>query len=482
MNFDSNAESRVLWVLALLGVALVLGILIATHPLVALALAVYAGLFVLTWLFPEALALLIIVATPVIEMTVDVPILIFGISASPAILFRSAMLTLIVLYLVRHIKSIMRDRLNWIIIGFGAYLIVNSVFARNVQASMYQAARGIYDLSLFPFFTSLLRARPGIRKYQWPALIMSLVIVCGSVFYAYSHGVTTPNRVYYGVGETSGYYVTPQSVALPLVFLILASLSWPHLRKRSGTLSNLFCIALTLGGAATISLTYNRTAMLCVAVSLVLYLALFRGEKLKAKKWVRLTYAVVLIVGISYVTSQVLEPGSSWNTRVQDFGTWDEGSGRLVLYRYFLKYFWAQPLAVQLTGYGNGLDFPRLLGFPALGLPTNANNDFLDLLVALGVLGYALYISFLAILGWRFFQLLRQGRVNGYIGFVAWCVFLLEAFLFAGITGTPLVTYFTGVISPALGEYARRAELARHSTQPELPRRAPSHVELVGAR
>ena len=238
------------------------------------------------------------------------------------------------------------------------------------------------------------------------------------------HGVAT---VHYWSGAIryQGVYLGGHNLAHSMTLLLMLIVLYWGLRttteeedKRSfGTGRKIL-----IGGLAVLALyclyhTWVRTAFLGFLVFLIV-LAIGRGKKLLVIAIVAALLAPALLVeslrqGFMYEVAQ--------SEQDKYFTASKLGGGRPMMWNMFLTEFMEEPIDRQLAGVGIGFAGGRL-GGGKYGV-TSTHNDFLDVLVQTGFVGFAIFVTLLTLVLRRILRLDRAQRAF-FLGFFVAIMFM----------------------------------------------------------
>lgn len=225
----------------------------------------------------------------------------------------------------------------------------------------------------------------------------------------------------------TGHVAITSSILLSAIPILLISSE----KSKIGLIALVLC-------AVAILFTFRRSAWLIVAALLIahIYILYFRSST-DAYRQLKITLLIVAgFVGLGLFLAGNPEIYQSIMLRLQDLNVAQggTGAGRSVFWAILIDYIVNQPIVNFI--FGNGYGFVQGLLETRFGVAIGAHNDWLDLLLAFGVIPIVIFILMIGVL---LFQVIKKDYV--YKLLLAYCVFSLLALSFT--TGGAFDTYFT---------------------------------------
>lgn len=258
------------------------------------------------------------------------------------------------------------------------------------------------------------------KKLIWLVIVgFAVPTVASTVLIMLGQGIA---YVHYwsGAARYQGVFNGPHNMAHDMTLLLmLIVMYWGLMTNSEEDVKRSFGAGrkILIGGLAVLALyclyySWVRTALLGFLVFLIT-LAIGRGKKLLVIAIVAAILAPALLVeslrqGYMYEVAQ--------SERDKNFNASEIGGGRPMMWNTFINDFMAEPIDRQIAGVGIGFAAARLGGGEYNVKSTH--NDFLDVLVQTGYVGFAIFVTLLMLILQRILRLDRKQR-SFFLGFFA---------------------------------------------------------------
>ncbi|MGF0019630.1 O-antigen ligase family protein [Sporofaciens sp. SGI.106] len=289
-----------------------------------------------------------------------------------------------------------------LIFCYAGLLFFSTIFRTNITSKLFQFF--VYVI-LFILLTSL---ELNDREARW--ILNGFVIA--SIFYSIMiilYRINNPTTYIHSRIVILGSEIDPNYIGLPLI-VSFSILFYEVLHQDKKILKVLEILILTLAVLLTSSRGNFLSLAVCVFVNILFFL------KSKTLAWYRklmilVSTIIVFAVFYNYASSNY----NSYLMRIFSFSSDDISNGRYALWNEAFDLLWANPI------FGGG--------YEALGRAVNkgAHNTYVQLLCDTGIIGFAIFISFL------FVQIKKSYKHNK-------CLFI-------GLIGLLCHSFFLGAIS-----------------------------------
>lgn len=326
-------------------------------------------------------------------MFIELPISLFGLNLfEVAAIVLSLFLMLGLLIRGALVKDFSVSGIDLAMIGFSGWCI--TVFAIYPQ---YSDLRDLARLVL-PFLTYLaaktvLRTTARYRKLLWLLLVgFSVPVVMSAGLIAAGYGV---DRINYwtGIPRYMGAYSGPHNMGHNMTFLIMTIVLYLYVgRERGGEGAIGRWRAVFLGALALLALyclyeSAVRTAIVGLALFLSVPLFIYRRKLFVALG----VAAIALAIPFSDTLQRHLYYETVMVEKSSADGVYAFASGRPRIWDHAWADFSALPLDRKIAGagIGNSADKP----WSDLRFTADAHNDFLQVLLETGVIGFVLFVT-----------------------------------------------------------------------------------------
>jgi O-antigen ligase len=321
--------------------------------------------------------------------------------------------------------------------------------------------RATYWIALFVFFYVVgLRDRGSGKQvlWLWRAAFGALVLLVGSSFLAKAMGIVGD---YYNVGEVYGFYSAPSNMAFGLATLVVVPLMYALIKGRQRTTTVLTCGALVVCTVVATYMTMVRASLVCSLVALLMFgFAVARGGSRKALV-IGLIALVISVGAVVFVYN-----GLTGKSHSQVADRWSEtekrgdiGSGRLLLWYTAYSHFQSTSVTSKLVGEGFGISYDITEEF--LGTHFVMHNDVIEVLLAGGIFGVALYVMMFVGLYRPAWREMRRGSYWGLAAFLSLVVYTLSSLTTTRLEAATPNTYFALIAGTSLGMLHRNTEHPR---------------------
>jgi len=340
---------------------------------------------------------LLIVIYSIVGQSISVKVDVLGITLNPSMVFGLLILTLAA---IDFIILPTRDRLlDVLIIVFIGYAVFSCVFSPTRFDSLSWTLKIATWLLILLVSSRIFNSEKDLYNINI-AVSISVLIVLFSFMLSrlgfYGEGFTYETGVEsygggYSTGKVLAYYL---AMALPILAIRTydkRTIGWP------------FTIILMLISAVVIFLTFVRSPIISLLVGFLAYQ--YFSFKYGAQSLFKTTTIIfVIVVVISTLTlflgkTQYMSRWSEMGTKYSEGKIDKLGSGRVGgLVSFYEYYFYKASAFKKIVGSGLGSSYVLL------GNKRYIHNDFAEILMGYGVIGFSLYTLFLA----RIFSLLLR--------------------------------------------------------------------------
>jgi O-antigen ligase len=322
--------------------------------------------------------LLFIFLRPITLMSTGITV--FGFSIFEIFAAASSYLLLIVLLL--NLRQLVFDRLNFLLLIFCIYCLSSFVWGSSIQ----MMARVILPLIL------IFAVRTFVREPTHVSMLLGvlclgylfpIIISTGSIALGKSIDRTD---FYSGVIRYSGAFQGPHPFAYAMLNFMFVYCLFMRLVKSKSFYSVVSMRIFLIFSFFCLYMSGTRTAFVGCAVFWLIYS--FSLEK-------KFRVAIIILCGILAITMSQNFQRIFWKTEQRDLNV--ATSGRIELWKHNIDVFQESPILKQLYGYGMG---------QTMGLTDSktkiwsSHNDYLELLMGVGVIGLLLYLFLLCNLTW----------------------------------------------------------------------------------
>lgn len=289
-----------------------------------------------------------------------------------------------------------------LIFCYSGLLLFSTIFRTNITSKLFQFF--VYVI-LFILLTSLefneREARWILNGFVTTSLIYSIMIIL--------YRINNPTIYIHSRIVILGSEIDPNYIGLPLI-VSFSILFYEILHQDKKIRKVLEILILTLA----VLFTSSRSNFLSLAVCAIINIIFFLKSQTRAwyKKLIILVTTIIIFAGFFIFASGNY---SSYLMRIFNFSSDDISNGRFALWNEAFDLLWANPI------FGGG--------YEALGraVNTGAHNTYVQLLCDTGLIGFAIFISFL------FVQIKKSYKYNK-------CLFI-------GLIGLFCHSFFLGEIS-----------------------------------
>ncbi|MBW2253266.1 MAG: O-antigen ligase family protein [Deltaproteobacteria bacterium] len=353
----------------------------------------------------------------------------FGVSAMAVL--TGCWLGALSLVLAAHTRRVVHHPLRGPLLAFAALLLVGLLRAPDWEVGLYGLARTASPLVVLLTVSAVVRGAPARRRFLRVLLWAGAIPVCVSLLYLAAGQMD--QTVHDGIHRLLGAYQNVHTHALAMALIAGVASSWVLARdSRETTLAG---AVLLCGSGACLALTYVRTAVVVLAITLLVLMVLTRRYRLAAG------IAVVGVLGVAMLPT--------WSERFEDLwmlltltppedGWGTLGRHRPAIWARSLSAFGTQGTDVWLLGNGLG-------GHLTFWKPRDPHNEYLALLYQLGPLGPVLYLWLLGRGARHALHNLRAGPDAFSRTFAAYTL----AVVVAAVVGNAISNTFVARLTPA---------------------------------
>lgn len=278
---------------------------------------------------------------------------------------------------------------------FCLYILISFIWAKNGINSAYFTI--ILNMLLFTITSSQMEVDSAFFRTIFKVLLLSGVIV--SLMVVLGMGLSSSSETYYGETRRTlsigGSNVDNNNLATMMCLQVVAGF-FLFLRtpKKGSKIIYLFLSALII---IAIFYTGSRGSLVGLALSFVILFLVSRTHH----KIIKLVVASMIIIAIFYLLVLVLPSSVTQRFSIESVLE-TGGSGRFEIWADAFILFKEAPLLNKLFGFGWS-SFPYIMK-SSFHWFVAAHNDYIEVLVELGVLGFALYVVMLL----TFFNIARK--------------------------------------------------------------------------
>ena len=345
----------------------------------------------------------LLIVYPIIGQMISAEIEVLGLTLNPSMLFGLIILALTALDFI--LQPTRYPLMDFAILFFVAYAMLTSMMSPVRFISLSWSLKIATWMLMLSVSTRIYDSEQDLTHFHIVVCIGVIIIICSFVFSRlgfYGRSLTYETGVkLYGGGFKSGkalaYYL---AVAVPVLYGMF-------LDKRNA--GRPFALALMLASLLVILMTFVRSPVIALLVGWLIYY--FISAKYGGKSMVKTlgTIAVIAVIvtiiflalGESQYTSRWREMGDKYSEgNVEKLGSGRVG-GLIGFYEYYF-----QKASMFRKIFGSGL------GSSSVYLGTNIliHNDYAELLVGCGVIGFSAYMLILYLLLHNLLKLLKMAR------------------------------------------------------------------------
>jgi hypothetical protein len=391
----------------------------------------------------------LIVIYSIVGQSISVQVDVFGITLNPSMLFGLLILTLAA---IDFIILPTRDRLlDVLVIVFIGYAVFSCAFSPTRFDSLSWTMKIATWLLILLVSSRIFNSEKDFYNINIAVSISVLIVLFSFMlsrlgYYGESFTYETGVESYgggYSTGKILAYYLT---MALP----ILAIRTY-----NKKTIGRPLTIILMLLSAVVIFLTFVRSPVISLLVGFLAYQ--YFSYKYGAKSLFKST-AIIFVIAVVIITLTLFLGKTQYMSRWSEMGTkYSEGkidklgSGRVGgLMSFYEYYFYKASAFKKIVGSGLGSSYVLL------GNKKVIHNDFAEILMGCGVIGFSIYMLFLA----RVFSLLlhnlkisESARLTFFAILAASIFFIFLAFHMTNVTsGIFIISLWSIFTGAAIGK------------------------------
>lgn len=280
------------------------------------------------------------------------------------------------------IKEIRFDLITIFIFFFIIYSFMSLLWGSSLRA----LARLI--LPFFVFFTIriLTQNKNQICIYLKYLIIGYILPIMINLWFILSgHGITDPSYRS-GLSRATGVFQGPHTLAHSMSFFIYTSfltlIGCPNKRK----IYKYAVIFLSLTALFCTYRSFTRTALAGLIIFFSIYI--FKTSK---TYFILFLFLLTLIFLFNIHTFQkIVLNVRNYNDKSIDLD--NASSGRLSIWKYNLRALKNAPFEIKLIGFGLGTEVELINAGKKINL-IDAHNDYLEILISFGIIGFSLYLS-----------------------------------------------------------------------------------------
>jgi len=314
---------------------------------------------------------------------------------------------LLLILLLANIKKLQIDRINFLSLMFCAYCGGSLLWGSYVEWT----ARVILPFLIFFSVRTFVNDRYDVEMVLIALCIGYLIPISVSVYtVAFGQSIERVDylsKVIRYRGAFKGTHVLGYSM-LFFSFLYCLMKRMTIVRKQTLIGISVFLILSVF----CLYKSYTRTALVGFTIFWLIYLW---SDPKKIRFWICIVSAFTAII-----TSQTLEK-VFWKTETHDLNT--ASSGRIELWRYNLEVFFNSDLSEQLLGHGIG----NVKGLTANDtIVGSSHNDYIELVMAVGIVGLVLYLLIICSLLLDIFQCCIDKRLKFLFGAIVTSITMMN--------------------------------------------------------
>lgn len=405
----------------------------------------------------------ILVLYPIIGQSVGSKTIFFGVNVNPSMLFG---ILVLVLTSVDFITKRSKDwSLELLVLLFIFYAVLISFFSPVRFESLSWALKIATWLLILLAAIKTFENRKDLRQI-YRAIAVSVIVVIIS-FILSKLGLYGESKAYAkGIELYGGGFSTGKIIAYYLAITVFILASWDIPTKAAARYGS---IALVCGAILTIILTFVRApiiAMLIGLVSFLFYNARFGRKSYLISLTIFLAFACFLILVYQFWgESRYMSRWMEFEHRIAVGDVEKVGSGRLGGLINFKKYY-LHRASLSRKIFGSGLGS----SFVLLGNKKFIHNDFAEILLGCGLIGFVLYIAIIIKLYLLLMKILKKEihlNQKRYLIFALSNLFVFLAFHMTNVSSGVFVlipwAMWTGA-TIAVGKVETRSDVLRGKT------------------
>ena len=332
---------------------------------------------------------------------------------------------ILLLVILMNIRRLRLDRTILLAILFSAYCATSllwdsepSIFARLTLPFLVFISVRIFIVDSRQITAILLSLFLG---YLIPIALSAHDLLAGKAF--------SEADYYSGLSRFSGAYAGIHTLAYAMLFFsfLYCQINWKV--QIRGYMAKLGLVLLLLISSLCLYKTYARTVLFGFLLYWLIFLWGYR------KKFFFAAVVVCCLLGI--IASQRIET-VIWKT--DEYDTNKASSGRLTLWNHNIKLFLNSSLPQQLLGRGLGVESESVIGSDTD--VWSSHNDYISLLMTIGLIGLFLYLLLLVSLMWDIFLSNLDKKIKYLFGAILISVSIMNFFSNAVIFRLELSQYF----------------------------------------
>ncbi len=388
----------------------------------------------------------LLIIYPIVGQSISTEVTVLGVTLNPSMLFGFLVLALTVLdFFIIPSRDRLLDVLCIIFIG---YSVMISAFSPTRFDSLSWTLKLATWMLMFLVAIRLFGEEKDFSHLHITVSVAVMIVLFSFLlsrfgFYGQSFTYETGVKSYgggYSAGKIMAYYL---AMALPILGIKT---------DQRQTAGKAVSIVLMVIGFLVILLTFVRSPVVSLVLGFLAY-QFFRykyGHK-RLVRFLSICSLIVVMIGATALMMGRTQLASRWSELGERYeeGQVDKlGSGRVGgLMRFHEYYFYKASLTKRIFGSGLGSSYVLL------GNQKIIHNDFAEILMGCGVIGFSVYIVFLArvfglLLGAIKSSMTAKGRFYGTLAMSAY--FILLAFHMTNVTSGVLIlsiwSVFTGTV------------------------------------